>query len=69
MAARENKADLVAGVDLSRHAPEVSDILFDLARRETNNKSIKLARDLVTELGQPRAAAQPHATAPPGSSC
>ncbi len=52
LAARENKADLVAGVDLSRHAPEVSDILFDLARRETNNESIKLARDLVSELGQ-----------------
>ncbi len=52
LAARENKADLVAGVDLSRHSSDVSDILFDLARRETNNESIKLARDLVTELGQ-----------------
>ena len=52
LAARENKADLVAGVDLSHHAPEVSDILFDLARRETNNELIKLARDLVSELGQ-----------------
>ncbi|HUK59879.1 MAG TPA: N-acetylmuramoyl-L-alanine amidase [Stellaceae bacterium] len=52
LAARENKADVVAGVDLSRHAPDVSDILFDLARRETNNESIKLARDLVSELGQ-----------------
>ena len=52
LAARENKADLVAGIDLSRHAPEVSSILFDLARRETNNLSIRLARDLVSELGQ-----------------
>jgi len=52
LAARENKSDLVAGIDLSHHAPEVSDILFDLARRETNNESIKLARDLVSELGQ-----------------
>jgi N-acetylmuramoyl-L-alanine amidase len=56
LAARENDADLiaggtVAGVDLSRHAPEVSDILYDLARRETNNESIKLARDLVADLG------------------
>jgi N-acetylmuramoyl-L-alanine amidase len=51
LAARENKADLVAGIDLSRHAPEVSNILFDLARRETNNQSIRLARELVTELG------------------
>ena len=52
LAARENKADLVAGIDLSRHAPEVSHILFDLARRETNNQSIRLARDLVNELGR-----------------
>jgi N-acetylmuramoyl-L-alanine amidase len=52
LAARENKADLVAGVDLSRHAPEVSDILLDLARRDTNNQSIRLARDLVAELGR-----------------
>ncbi len=52
LAARENKADVVGGVDLSHHAPDVSDILFDLARRETNNESIKLARDLVSELGQ-----------------
>lgn len=56
VAARENSADLVAdrvaGVDLSRHAPEVSSILFDLARRETNNLSLRLAQDLVTELGR-----------------
>jgi N-acetylmuramoyl-L-alanine amidase len=52
LAARENKADFVAGVDLSRHSPEVSDILFDLARRETNNQSVRLARELVDELGR-----------------
>jgi N-acetylmuramoyl-L-alanine amidase len=51
LAARENKADLIAGIDLSRHEPVVSEILFDLARRQTNNLSIRLARELVTELG------------------
>lgn len=51
LAARENKADLIAGIDLSRHEPVVSEILFDLARRETNNLSIRLARQLVVELG------------------
>jgi N-acetylmuramoyl-L-alanine amidase len=51
LAARENKADLIAGIDLSRHEPVVSEILIDLARRQTNNLSIRLARDLVTELG------------------
>ena len=52
LAARENKADLIAGIDLSRHEPAVSEILFDLARRETNNLSIHLARELVNELGR-----------------
>jgi N-acetylmuramoyl-L-alanine amidase len=52
VAASENKADLIAGIDLSRNAPEVSDILFDLARRQTNNLSIRLARELVNELGR-----------------
>jgi N-acetylmuramoyl-L-alanine amidase len=52
LAARENKADLIAGIDLSQHAPEVSSILLDLARRQTNNLSIGLARRLVGELGR-----------------
>ncbi len=52
LAVRENKADLIAGIDLSRHEPVVSEILFDLARRQTNNLSIRLARDLVSELGR-----------------
>ena len=52
LAARENKADLIAGIDLSRHEPVVSEILFDLARRQTNNLSILLARELVVELGR-----------------
>jgi N-acetylmuramoyl-L-alanine amidase len=52
LAARENQADLVAGIDLSRHAPEVANILLDLAQRETNNESIRLARDLVSELSR-----------------
>jgi N-acetylmuramoyl-L-alanine amidase len=52
LAASENKVDLIAGIDLSRHAPEVSSILIDLARRQTNNLSIRLARRLVSELGQ-----------------
>jgi N-acetylmuramoyl-L-alanine amidase len=52
LATRENKVDLIAGIDLSRHAPEVSSILIDLARRQTNNQSIQLARRLVIDLGQ-----------------
>lgn len=52
LAQRENRADLIAGIDLSRHTPEVSSILLDLARRQTNNQSIVLARKLVAELGR-----------------
>lgn len=51
LAARENKADLIAGIDLSRHEPVVGEILLDLARRQTNNLSIRLARELVADLG------------------
>src|SRR5260221_6673242 len=50
LAAREHKADLIARIDLSRHAPEVSSILIDLARRQTNNQSIRLPRRLVDDL-------------------
>jgi N-acetylmuramoyl-L-alanine amidase len=52
LAASENKVDVIAGIDLSEHPPDVSNILIDLARRETNNQSIGLARLLVTELGR-----------------
>jgi N-acetylmuramoyl-L-alanine amidase len=51
LAQRENKADLVAGVNLGAQSREVSDILLDLARRQTNNLSIGLARELVAKLG------------------
>src|SRR6185437_9225679 len=47
LAARENKADLIAGIDLSENPPEVATILIDLARRQTNNHSIVFARHLV----------------------
>jgi len=51
LAQRENKADMVAGIDLGGKSREVSDILIDLARRQTNNMSIGLARQLVSKLG------------------
>jgi N-acetylmuramoyl-L-alanine amidase len=51
VADRENKSDLVAGVSYTPD-PQVNEILFDLARRETNNMSIRLAQQLVGELGR-----------------
>ncbi len=52
LAERENKADLIIGVDLSREAPEVANILIDLAQRETMNQSARLAKLLVQQLGK-----------------
>jgi len=52
LAARENKADLVGGVNLSRQPREVGNILLDLARRQTNNSSIGLARTVVDQLAR-----------------
>jgi len=50
LAERENKADLIAGIDLSHESAEVTNILIDLAQRETMNQSAKLAALLVDEL-------------------
>jgi N-acetylmuramoyl-L-alanine amidase len=52
LATRENRSDRVAGIDLSGHEPIVSEILFDLARRQTNNMSQRFAQALVFELGR-----------------
>jgi N-acetylmuramoyl-L-alanine amidase len=50
LAEAENKADVIAGVDLSAEADEVADILIDLAQRETKTFSAQFARTLVGEL-------------------
>ena len=50
LAAKENKADILAAADLSQHDPTVATILIDLAQRDTNNKSIAFADLLAEEL-------------------
>jgi N-acetylmuramoyl-L-alanine amidase len=50
LAARENRADLLTGIDLSQENKEVASILLDLAQRETLNLSAMLAGALVGEL-------------------
>lgn len=52
LAARENRADIIAGVDLSVENKEVVSILIDLAQRETMNRSAMFAAALVSELGE-----------------
>ncbi|WP_238318360.1 N-acetylmuramoyl-L-alanine amidase [Thalassospira australica] len=52
LASKENKADVIAGVDLSSENTLVQSILIDLAQRETMNLSATLAANMVTQLSQ-----------------
>jgi len=50
LAARENQADIIAGVNLGVDAPGVGDIMIDLARRDTLNRSVVFAETLQNAL-------------------
>lgn len=50
VAARENRADVLSGVDLGGENRDVSSILFDLAQRETMNVSADFATLLQREM-------------------
>ncbi len=50
LAARENKADIIGGIDLSIEDAAVADILIDLAQRETKNKASDLADIIVAKM-------------------
>lgn len=50
LAETENRADIIAGVDLSREANAIADILIDLAQRETRAFSAHFARGVVDDL-------------------
>lgn len=50
LAEAENKADVIAGIDLATEPDGVADILIDLAQRETKTFSAQFARHLVKEL-------------------
>ena len=43
----ENRADVIAGIDLSHEPDDVADILIDLAQRETKAFSLQFAQTLV----------------------
>jgi N-acetylmuramoyl-L-alanine amidase len=51
LATKENRADILAGIDLSDQEDIVTEILIDLAQRDANNKSIEVADLMVDELG------------------
>lgn len=50
LAAKENRADVIAGLHLEGESTEVTTILIDLARRETMNLSAGFAALLVPEI-------------------
>lgn len=52
LARRENKADVLAGIDLSRESTDVASILIDLAQRESMNYSAEFANFLIPELAK-----------------
>jgi N-acetylmuramoyl-L-alanine amidase len=50
VAANENQADVIAGLDLSSEPKDVAGILIDLARRETKTFSVQFAQTLVNAM-------------------
>jgi N-acetylmuramoyl-L-alanine amidase len=50
LAEQENRADIIAGVDLKSEPDDVAGILLDLAERETKGFSVQFAHKLVGEM-------------------
>lgn len=50
LASKENRADVIGGVDLSSESDDVTMILIDLAQRETMNQSIQFAHTIASDL-------------------
>jgi len=50
LAEAENRADVIAGVDLTAEPDDVANILVDLAQRETKTFSLQFARSVVSEM-------------------
>jgi N-acetylmuramoyl-L-alanine amidase len=50
LAENENRADVIAGIDLSHEPGDVADILIDLAQRETKAFSVQFARMVVEDM-------------------
>lgn len=50
LAHKENRADIIAGLDLGAESEEVTDILIDLVQRESKGHSMVFARKAVSEM-------------------
>ena len=52
MAKRENEADLVGGVNLGTHNPQVAKVLLDLSTAAQINDSIRVGSKVLSEIGK-----------------
>lgn len=50
LAERENKADIIDGMDFSDNSPEINDVLISLSQNDSRNKSSKFAGYVVDEM-------------------
>lgn len=50
LAQKENRADIIAGIDLGAESEEVTGILIDLVQRESKSRSMFFARKAVSEM-------------------
>ncbi len=50
LAHKENRADIIGGLDLDTESEEVTDILIDLVQRESKNHSLFFAKRAVAEM-------------------
>lgn len=50
LAQQENRSDIIAGIDFGNQPSEVTNILIDLAQRETKNLSVKFANTVVNKM-------------------
>ncbi len=50
LAERENKADVISGLNMVEQSKEVNDVLISLAQRETRNRSSEFARCIEIEM-------------------
>ena len=50
LAERENKVDIIGGVDFSENSKEINDILISLSQTDSRNKSSKFATYIVNEM-------------------
>jgi N-acetylmuramoyl-L-alanine amidase len=50
LAQKENKADVIAGMDLGKQTDEVSNVLINLAQRESKNQAMFFAKKAIAEI-------------------